>query len=149
MSDISIPATQSNNEHEESSRLVLVAWLWQLFLSVAGLGAMAYFFGQLGEEESGPFVMGLLLFVLLMTVMSAMSVPLLYRQRHRGRMIALIVNYLLFVAFFLYTLHTLGVFLSIDNLADTFGQALPFLVIVGAGLLLRGRSEQIDFWLLF
>lgn len=145
MSDISVPVTQPTNPHEQSTRLVLFAWLWQLLLSVAGLGASIYFFGQLGEQESNPFVMGLLLFVVLMTIMSAISVPLLYQGRHRGRMMALLVNYLLFVAFFLYTLHLLGVFLSIDNLADTFGQALPFLLIVGIAFLLRGRNERIDF----
>lgn len=145
MSDISVPVTQPPNEHEEATRLVLFAWLWQLLLSVAGLGATAYLFGQLGEPEGNPLVMGLLLFVGLMTIMSMISVPFLYQRRHRGRMIALIVNYLLFVLLFVYTLHTLGVFLSIDNLADTFGPALPFLALVGIGFLLRGRSEQLDF----
>ncbi len=66
------------------------------------------------------------------------------QRNHRGRTLSLFFNYLAFVAFFLGVCQATGVFLGIDNLADTIGRGLPFLLIVFVGYLVGTVADRFE-----
>ena len=73
--------------------------------------------------------------------MIALAVPLLFsvaagfstlwtlQRTSRGRVLAVIVDYLAFLTVFLLFLHFSGVFLGFDDLADVFGASLPWIAL--------------------
>lgn len=82
------------------------------------------------------------LVLLLGTIGSGICVPLIRQRNHRGRNISLAINYLGFLACFLFGLHVLGIFLGIDSLAGTFGRGLPFLGGVLVGYLISAFGDR-------
>ncbi|MEI2612081.1 MAG: sugar ABC transporter permease [Candidatus Promineifilaceae bacterium] len=66
------------------------------------------------------------------------------QRNHRGRTLSLFFNYLAFVTFFLGVCQATGVFLGIDNLADTIGRGLPFLLIVFVGYLVGTVADRFE-----
>lgn len=77
---------------------------------------------------------------------NAAAVPLLVRRAHRGRAIALTVDYLGVLACGALVLHLTGVFTGIDALGGTFSRGLPLLALALVGFLIasRGDREQPD-----
>lgn len=63
---------------------------------------------------------------------------------HRGRTLSLFFNYLAFIAFLLAACQVMGVFLGIDNLADTIGRGLPFLLVVFLGYLVGTVADRYE-----
>ena len=70
------------------------------------------------------------------------SVPLLTRRRHRGRLIALLTNYFLGVAAGFMLLQAANVFNGLDGLGDSFGRGVPFLGIIVVGWLVTGWADR-------
>lgn len=66
------------------------------------------------------------------------------QRNHRGRTLSLFFNYLVFIAFFLGACQVMGVFLGIDNLADTVGRGLPFLLLVFVGYLVGTMADRYE-----
>jgi ABC-type sugar transport system permease subunit len=75
---------------------------------------------------------------------SAFAVYYITHRDHRGRVISLIINYIAFVACFLYGLHILGIFLGIDSLAGTFPKGLPFLLGILIGYLISAIGDRYE-----
>lgn len=84
---------------------------------------------------------------ILLLVGSGMSGAAAYnitQRNHRGRTLSLFFNYLAFVAFFLAACQVMGIFLGIDNLADTIGRGLPFLLVVLIGYLVGTLADRYE-----
>ncbi|MCU0486218.1 MAG: sugar ABC transporter permease [Anaerolineales bacterium] len=80
--------------------------------------------------------------LLLSSIGSALSVPAIIQRKHHGRMISLAINYLGFLACFLYALHILGIFTGIDALAGTFGRGVPFMIGILVGYLISAFGDR-------
>ena len=80
--------------------------------------------------------------LLLGAIGSAVTVPAILRRKHRGRVLSLAINYLGFIACFLYALHFLGVFTGIDSLAGTFGRGVPFMIGILVGYLISAFGDR-------
>ena len=84
----------------------------------------------------------------LLLFLAALAVPLLFsiaagasavwtwQRTSRGRVLAVFVDYLAFLTAFLLLLHFSGVFVGLDDLADVFGAAIPWLFVGLVGYLL-------------
>ena len=66
------------------------------------------------------------------------------QRNHRGRTLSLFTNYLAFITFLLAAFQVMGVFLGIDNLADTVGRGLPYLLIVLVGYLVGTLADRYE-----
>nr|MBC8507659.1 sugar ABC transporter permease [Chloroflexota bacterium] len=80
-------------------------------------------------------------------IFSAVAVFSIRQNKHRGRTISLVINYLGFLTCFFGGLHYLGVFSGIDSLGATFGKGLPYMGIAFVGYLIgvfgdRYQDEQ-------
>ena len=75
---------------------------------------------------------------------SGFAVPLIRRRDHRGRVISLVINYLGFLVCLLYGMQVLGIFVGIDALAGTFGNALPYLLGVFVGYLIGAFGDRYE-----
>lgn len=126
------PTEQVARQARVSALLVALAPVLQMALTVAGLASV------LAIVVSGPVGLPLPIFLFLLavpvlfTVAAGLSAVGTLRRSARGRVLAIIVDYLAFLGTFLFLLHVSGVYLGLDQLADTFGSGLPFL---GVGLL--------------
>ena len=126
------PTEQVALQTRVNALLVALAPVLQTALAVAGLAAV------LAIVVSGPVGLPLPIFLFLLavpvlfTVVAGLSAVGTLRRSARGRVLAIVVDYLAFLGTFLFLLHVSGVYLGLDDLADTFGSGLPFL---GVGLL--------------
>lgn len=66
------------------------------------------------------------------------------QRNHRGRTLSLFTNYLAFITFLLAAFQVMGLFLGIDNLADTVGRGLPYLLIVLVGYLVGTLADRYE-----
>ncbi len=116
--------------------LVRLAPILQAVLTV--LGAVSTLAIILGGPVGLP--LPIYLFILAVpasfTIAAALSTLWTLRPSSRGRVLAIVVDYLALLGVFLYLLHVAGVYVGLDDLADTFGSGLPWLgVALGAFLL--------------
>jgi ABC-type sugar transport system permease subunit len=127
-------------------QLVRAIPLLQAVLTGAGVIALA------ALVLAGPQGLPLPLFVI------ALAVPLLFsaaagfstlwtlQRTSRGRVLAVIVDYLAFLTVFLLFLHFSGVFLGFGDLADVFGASLPWIALAIAafvlGYVIDGFSDR-------
>lgn len=127
----------------DPDRTATIMLVWQGVLAVGALATLAYLW--LGAPTIPPLVRVLASVALGATVLAAAgSLPLIARRQTRGRTITLVVNYLLFVAVLLITLHRLGIFTGIDGLAAVFGRGVPFLLVVFAGYLIGAVGDRFE-----
>jgi ABC-type sugar transport system permease subunit len=111
--------------------LAAVAPVLQAILAI--LGALAV----LAITLAGPADLPLPVFVFVLavpvgfTVVAGLSAVGTARRTSRGRVLAIVVDYLAFIGAFLFLLHLSGVYVGLDDLADTFGLGMPWL---GLGL---------------
>ncbi len=135
------PTEQVVLQARVSALLVALAPVLQVALALAGLAAV------LAIVISGPVGLPLPIFLFLLavpvlfTIAAGLSAVGTLRRSARGRVLAVIVDYLAFLGTFLFLLHLSGVYLGLDDLADTFGSGLPFL---GIGLLAFVLGYLID-----
>ena len=117
---------------------------WHVLLALAGLGGAFWFW--LMPNDGRPAWQGWLAAVLLLVggVTSGAAALFLGRRQHRGRLLSLAVNYLGFLAAFLGGLHTLGVFLAIDQLAAVFGRGVLALLVAFVGYLVTTLADRYE-----
>lgn len=122
-----------------TSKFLTIAAVWHLLLSVGALAGALFVWS--GAETAVWLRTTITILLVLVAGLSAWAFPLIQRRDHRGRMIALGLNYLGFMVTFVGALHYLGLFLGIDELANTFGRGLPYLGIVVTGYLISGMAN--------
>jgi ABC-type sugar transport system permease subunit len=135
MTTISLPARRP-----QTDTWLLLLMLWHGVLATAGVVAAVTILtsvpGGLRFVVAGV--------ILVLALLSAAAVPLIQRRDHRGRVLALVVNYLGFLACAAMLLHLLGAFTGIDDLAQRFGRGLPFLLITFTGYLVRSFADRYE-----
>jgi ABC-type sugar transport system permease subunit len=112
-----------------AARLLPFVPLVQAVLTVVGLAALVAILVAGPRDLAPPLYLFLLSVPLLFTVGAGLSTIWTLRRTSRGRVLAIIVDYLAFLAAFLLLLHLLGVFVGFDDLADVFGGTLPWLAL--------------------
>lgn len=123
-----------------SEPTLIPAALWQGVAGVTLLAAAALLPGGVALPA---LIEGVAILLLAAGGLASLAtIPLTRRRDHRGRILAIAVNYLLFLALLFLLLHRLGIFVGIDRLADTFPRALPFLALAFAGFLLATRNDE-------
>lgn len=123
-----------------TARLLLIATIWQAVLALLSLVGVALAWLSFDLPTWGRVLMTVVLS--LAALASGASVPFLVQRKHTGRVLALVVNYLFFVAGALSLLHLLGVFLGIDALAGTLGKGLPSAGIILAGYFISAYGDR-------
>lgn len=125
------PAAPTSPSARLAEWLVALAPVLQVVLTIlAVIAAIAIVF-------AGPVDLPLPLFLFILAapvsfaIVAALSVLGTARRTSRGRVLAIIIDYLAFLGAFLFLLHLAGVYIGLDDLADTFGLGLPWL---GLGL---------------
>ncbi len=120
----------------------LFAWQAVLGLALSGVA-----FWQLGQVFSGTAENALIAAIFgivsaILGIISLVSVPFILRRDHRGRLMSLGGNYLVFFAVFFGLLNRIGFFVGLDDLADTFGRGLPLLAVVLIGYLITSLGDK-------
>lgn len=129
-----IPATSVRERIAD--RLVVVAPLLQALLALVGAAAVV------AIVIAGPVDLPLPLFVFILVVplgfavVAGLSAIGTARRTSRGRVLAIVIDYLAFLGAFLFLLHLSGVYVGLDDLADTFGFGLPWLGLALVAFLL-------------
>ncbi|MBA3530927.1 MAG: sugar ABC transporter permease [Ardenticatenales bacterium] len=143
MEDTYSPSTyKSRAARARTAQWLQGALLWQGTLGMVGLGAAIVLLRE--PLASIPDAIRYLLAFLVGAggIGSLVALPLIQRLDHRGRIIALTVNYLGFLAALFYEFHLLGIYKGIDALANTFAQGLPYLGLVIVGWFITGLAER-------
>ena len=107
--------------------LVTVSPAFQAVLTVLGAAAVV---GLLVAGPQGlplPVFLFVLAVPVVFTLAAARSTIGTARRTARGRVYAVVVDYLVALALVIALLHLSGTFLGLDDLADTFGAGLPWL----------------------
>ena len=123
--------------------LLRIGAVWQ-FLMATGLAVVAVLVwvgilfpqaGLLARLAGGAALMA-------MAVVSAWGAVLIFRRNRRGRVMVLIVDYLLFVACLAISLQRLGLFVGIDGLAANFGRGLLPLLGLFVAYLIAAQADR-------
>lgn len=84
--------------------------------------------------------------LVVLGVVSAVAAWYVVRRDHLGRTLSLVVNYLLFVACLAGLAHTLGLFMGLDDLADSMARGIPFAMalvfVIGYFIATAERRER-------
>lgn len=119
-----------------ADRLVVIAPMLQGVLAVLGVAAAA------AIVLAGPVGLPLPIFLFVLAVpvsfalVAGMSAIGTARRTARGRVLAIVIDYLAFLGVFLFLLHLSGVYVGMDDLADTFGLGLPWMGLALVAFLL-------------
>jgi ABC-type sugar transport system permease subunit len=132
--------SSSNAAQQNDLILRLLAGWRAVFTLLAVLGAFAPWINLL------PNLMvwqGILISIVLglSAIFSAIAFFDVIGRQHRGRTFSLFIDYLGLVACALVMLHTGGVFIGIDALAENFGSGAPFLGILFVGYLIGAAGD--------
>lgn len=125
-------------------RQILAIAVWQGLLAAAGTFGAAYLVARPPATMAGWLHIVLIIVAVLLGAASGVSVSMLLRRLHKGRAIALAVNYLVFLVALLGLLQVMGVFVGIDSLGATFGKGIPWLGGVIAGYLIGSISDKFE-----
>jgi ABC-type sugar transport system permease subunit len=134
--------TRVDGVHPE--RQIVSIAIWQGLIAAGGAFGAAYLFSRAPEAMAGWLRIVLMVVFVLIGAASGVSVSMLLRRQHRGRVIALTVNYLIFLAGLVGLLQVLGVFTGIDALGATFGKGIPWLGGVLAGYLIGSIGDKFE-----
>jgi len=109
---------------------------FQALLTIAGAVALIALlvFGPQGMPL--PLYIVALLVPLSFTLAAGLSAWWTWQRTSRGRVLAVIVDYLAFLTVFLLLLHFSGVFVGFDDLADVFGATIPWILVALGGFML-------------
>ncbi len=122
--------------------LLRISIFWRgLFTLLSAGGAIALWTGTLAPES--PLWQKILITVVLVTasILSGIAAVQISRRNHSGRMISLVVDYLVFVICVVAAMTIGEVFIGIDAFAETFTSGLPYLGIVILGYFLGVLDE--------
>jgi hypothetical protein len=138
-----LQAVPSPREPLDSAKrgLLNLVPLLQAVLTVVGVGAVIALLlaGDLGLPL--PLYLFVLAVPILFAVAAAASTLWTLQRTARGRVVAIIVDYLAFLTAFLLLLHLQGVFIGFGDLADVFAASLPWMVVALIAYLIGYASE--------
>lgn len=139
-----VTATAEQARKENTATWLSIVAMWHVVVSLAALGSI--FWVRQGESLGDQAWLQVLLTVLLLltAVASGAAAPLIMKRDHRGRVISLAINYLGFLVGFFGALHVLGVFIGLNDLAETFGRGVPYLLVVFAGYLISAFGDRYE-----
>jgi ABC-type sugar transport system permease subunit len=123
-----------------------IRWItvWQGILS-AGIAAGLFY--QIAKPVillDGWVKWVFLILMFCLDVLACVSIPNLMKRKHLGRVLSLIVNYLIFLAGLVSLLQYLGAFTGIDALGASFGKGIPWLGGVLGGYLVISFSDKFN-----
>ncbi|MBN2147537.1 MAG: sugar ABC transporter permease [Anaerolineales bacterium] len=136
------PVSPTNGMDNRTAIYLRALMIWQGLVAIGAVVGFALVITNPGMASWTKIISTVLL--LVVAIASAVAAYFILQRDHRGRVISLVVNYLGFLACLLYGLHTLGIFLSLDALAGTFGHGLPFLLGVLVGYLISAFGDRYD-----
>jgi ABC-type sugar transport system permease subunit len=133
------PKTGADNE--SVMRWIKTVAGWHALLAVGGGVMMTWLWlgNTLETAIAGKIIVTLL--VLLVTAVSTVAAIILFQLHHRGRLLSLSLNYLVFLFCLIAIIHRTGGFIGFNALANNFGRALPFLFLAFIGILLTTLGE--------
>jgi len=124
-----------------TSQILRLHVVWRIIYSLfAATGALALWVGWVTFDAIWQTIL-LSAILLVAAVFSLIGARQLSQRIHTGRMIALTLDYLAFVASAVIALNTGEVFLGIDALGETFGKGIPYLGIILAGYFLGAIED--------
>ncbi len=129
-------ASEKSKPEQKVRRWLQTAVGWHILLAFGGIIGLAWVWLVGNGETAVTFKLLATVLLLLGTAVSAAAAFNLYRLRHRGRLLSLALNYLLFLFCFFAVINGAGGFIGFNTLANNFGRALPFLFLAFAGLLI-------------
>jgi ABC-type sugar transport system permease subunit len=131
----------STNAARQNELILRILTGWRVLYSLlAAVGAIAPWVGILPNLR---LWQGILLSIVLglSAVFSAIAFFDIINRQHRGRTFSLFIDYLGLVTCALIMLHTGGVFIGIDALAENFGKGAPYLGILFIGYLIGAAGD--------
>ena len=117
--------------------------IWHVLLALGCLAGAAVLWQRYTPEATWLQWLYIMVMVLV-AVLSAISVPLILRRDHRGRIISLAIDYLGFLFCLFGSMHVLGIFVGINSLAGTFGGGILFLAGVFSGYLITTIGDRYE-----
>ncbi len=135
------PSTSATDHNPGIWLNVLAAW--HTLLAFGCLVGAVWLWQRNSPEASWLQWLFLIALVIAATA-SAISVPLILRRDHRGRILSLTIDYLGFLFCMLVSMHVLGIFTGIDSLAGTFGRGIIYLAGVFAGYLINTIGDRYE-----
>lgn len=139
-----VTATAGQTIPQNTGMWLNLAAIWHAVVSLAALGGIFWAWQAEATADRAWLRVGLALLLLLTAVASGLAAPLILKRNHRGRMLSLVVNYLGFLFCFFGMLHVTGFFTGLNDLADTFGQGVPYLLIIFAGYLVSTFGDRYE-----
>jgi len=120
-----------------------VLTIWHTILPICCL-AGAIWIWQSNTPEISWLQWGFIAVLVITAILSAITVPLILRRDHRGRILSLAINYLGFLFSLFAVMQVLGIFVGIDSLANTFGRGVLYLAGVFAGYLINTIGDRYE-----
>jgi ABC-type sugar transport system permease subunit len=118
--------------------------IWQGMIAVASAVGLVILLSSPPEGMAGWLRILMLVVLAGLGTGAGLSVPMIWRRQHTGRVIALTINYLLFLTSLLGLLQYLGIFVGIDALGATFGKGIPWLGGCIAGYLISALGDKFE-----
>ena len=144
MTTLSI-VSPTDPESPRTQRILRILMLWRAAFGTVMLLGLALMWIGPGFTDMADWLRFLISGVMLAAgVASLAAVPDIYRRRHRGRTISLVVDYLGLIACVLAALQLMRIFVGIDALADVFGNGLPYLLVSFAGYLISALADRYE-----
>lgn len=142
--DTSPAVVQSSSKQSPDNQTLILNVLvgWHILLTVAAVGAAIFLW--VGSDAAIWLRVILTILLLIAAGMSAGSVPNIMKRAHLGRVLSLVVNYLLLLFAFFGLLHVIGVYTGIDALAGTFGRGFPGLGVAFIGYLISAFGDRFE-----
>lgn len=120
-----------------------VLTIWHIILPIGCLVG-AIWIWQSNTPEISWLQWGFIAALVITAILSAITVPLILRRDHRGRILSLAINYLGFLFSLFALMQVLGVFVGIDSLADTFGRGVLYLGGAFTGYLINTIGDRYE-----
>ena len=121
--------------------MLRILMLWQAMLAALALGAALWVL--LAAPWAGLAKTGVGAVLISAGGLSALAAVDIRRVVHRGRVMAILLNYLGLLAAVIGVLQVTGVFLGLDALAGTFGRGLLWLILAFGMLFASGLGESL------
>lgn len=128
---------------ERVELLITVTAVWQAILALAALVGVAYVW--LSAPDTALWLKILLSVAGVGTALvSGTAVYYINRRNHRGRVLSLGINYLLFIVVLVVLLTAFSIFTGFDSFADTFGRGVIFLGVMFLGYIIASFGERYE-----
>lgn len=139
----SSPSLSPDRQSAQTSLNLIMAWQGVLALGLAAAAVLTAA-GVWLADQAALLRYGAAALFGLGALAGGYAVWALSRRRPAGRVAAVLVNYLVSVLALLLALHVLGVYLALDDLADTFGRGIPWLGVVFLGYLVGTLGDRFE-----